>query len=134
MKIERHRCCSILVKNEFTLELDVPRTKHSFPCQVVSVLKERHKWIEVITFNLGNVSFRNHQAGSDRQFPPASGKYFYDPTGAITEPLFSAFMRHLRISPLTKERGLQELQRIGWMPVDATYEQVDKLSALARDR
>jgi hypothetical protein len=66
--------------------------------------------------------------------PPASGKYFYDQTGAITEPLFSAFMRHLRISPLTKEQGLREFQKSGWILIDATYEPVDKLSPSARDQ
>jgi hypothetical protein len=60
--------------------------------------------------------------------PPASGKYFYDPTGSTKEPLFAALMRQLGLSPINKEAGLRELQQRGWILVDATYQQVDKLS------
>jgi hypothetical protein len=58
--------------------------------------------------------------------PPSSGKYFYDPAGARSEPLFAALMKQLRFSPLAKEDGLREFQRRGWVLVDATYEPVDK--------
>jgi hypothetical protein len=58
--------------------------------------------------------------------PPASGKYFYDPAGRRTEALFSALMTRLGISPGTKEEGLREFQRRGWVLVDATYEPVNK--------
>ena len=61
--------------------------------------------------------------------PPASGKYFYDPTGSTKEPLFAALMRQLGLSPINKEAGLRELQQRGWILVDATYQQVDKLFA-----
>jgi hypothetical protein len=60
--------------------------------------------------------------------PPASGKYFYDATGSTKEPLFGALMRQLGLSPITKEVGLRELQERGWVLVDATYQQVDKLT------
>jgi hypothetical protein len=63
--------------------------------------------------------------------PPASGKYFYDPAGATSEPLFAALMKQLDHSHphrATKEDGLREFQRRGWVLVDATYEPVDKLS------
>lgn len=60
--------------------------------------------------------------------PPASGKYFYDPTGSTKEPLFSAIMKHLGLSPATKEVGLREFQLRGWVLVDATYQPVDKLA------
>jgi hypothetical protein len=67
--------------------------------------------------------------------PPASGKYFYDPAGAPSEPLFAALMRQLRLSPPTKEEGLREFQRSGWVLVDATYEPVNKLiSKSSRNR
>ena len=69
--------------------------------------------------------------------PPASGKYFYDPTGSVKEPLFAALMQQLEISPSTKEIGLREFQRNGWVLVDATYQPVDKLTTgagLDRDR
>jgi len=67
--------------------------------------------------------------------PPASGKYFYDPTGSPKEWLFAAIMLQLGIYPATKEIGLNELKRRGWILVDATYTQVDKLAKDApRDR
>ena len=56
--------------------------------------------------------------------PPASGMYFYDPEGRITEPLFAALMRQLPVSPKSKEDGLRQFQRKGWLLVDATYEPV----------
>jgi hypothetical protein len=62
--------------------------------------------------------------------PPASGLYFYDQTGAPSEPLFAALMKQLdpsRPSRATKEVGLREFQRRGWLLVDATYEPVNKL-------
>jgi hypothetical protein len=66
--------------------------------------------------------------------PPVSGLYFYDPTGSISEPLFAALMRQLRFSALDKDTGLRELQRSGWMLVDATYEPVNDLGRTKRDR
>ncbi len=65
--------------------------------------------------------------------PPRSGRYFYNPTGAITEPLFSALMRQLGISAISKEDGLQAFQQRGWVLIDATYEPVNALSCLKRD-
>ncbi|WP_316165522.1 MULTISPECIES: hypothetical protein [unclassified Bradyrhizobium] len=59
--------------------------------------------------------------------PPASGKYFYDSAGSISEPLFTALMRQMGATPATKEEGLRQFQRKGWVLVDATYQQVDKL-------
>jgi len=66
--------------------------------------------------------------------PPASGRYFYDPTGAPSEPLFAALMKQLRLSPTTKEDGLCWFQRSGWVLVDATYKPVNKLTDSSRDR
>jgi hypothetical protein len=66
--------------------------------------------------------------------PPTSGLYFYNPTGAISEPLFAAMMRQLHLSPLTKEDGLRGFQGSGWVLVDATYEPVNKLSSSSRDK
>ena len=59
--------------------------------------------------------------------PPASGKYFYNPAGKITEPLFAALMKQIRFDPVTKERGLQAFQQKGWVLIDATYEPVNGL-------
>jgi hypothetical protein len=66
--------------------------------------------------------------------PPASGRYFYNSTGALTEPLFAALMRQLSISPVSKQNGLQEFQRRGWILVDATYEPVNKLTRSRRNK
>jgi hypothetical protein len=65
--------------------------------------------------------------------PPASGKYFYNPAGAVSEPLFAAFMQQLGFTPATKASGLCEFQRRGWVLIDATYEPVNALSGAARD-
>jgi hypothetical protein len=66
--------------------------------------------------------------------PPASGLYFYDPTGTISEPLFAALMKQLRLSPTSKEEGLCGFQRKGWVLVDATYEPVNELTRSSRDK
>ena len=66
--------------------------------------------------------------------PPASGRYFYDVEGAVTEPLFSALMKQLRLSPTIKERGLRAFQQLGWLLVDATYEPVNILSEANRQK
>ena len=59
--------------------------------------------------------------------PPHSGKYFYDPKGSHTEePLFREMMRQIEVSCSSKDEGLREFQKRGWILVDATYEQVDK--------
>ncbi|WP_396604570.1 hypothetical protein ACFLEY_07205 [Bradyrhizobium sp. YCK136] len=58
--------------------------------------------------------------------PPASGLYFYDPVGKVSEPLFAAFMQQIAFAPSNKEEGLVQLRQRGWLLVDATYEQVDK--------
>ncbi|MDH3890184.1 MAG: hypothetical protein OEV49_03800 [candidate division Zixibacteria bacterium] len=59
--------------------------------------------------------------------PPASGKYFYDLTGRVTEPLLRAVMRDiLGISPDSKEEGLTKFARAGFLLVDATYTPVNK--------
>jgi hypothetical protein len=57
--------------------------------------------------------------------PPKTGKYFYDPAGRTTEPLFAALMQQLKHAPATKEDGLREFQLRGWLLVDASYEPVD---------
>jgi hypothetical protein len=58
--------------------------------------------------------------------PPESGLYFYNPVGRTSEPIFSAFMEQLAIKPTDKAAGLRELQRSGWLLIDATYEPIDK--------
>lgn len=69
--------------------------------------------------------------------PPVSGKYFYNPDGAINEPLFKALMKQLGAEPKTKEGGLSAFQKQGWVLVDATYEPVnarnDRDDVIARD-
>jgi hypothetical protein len=64
--------------------------------------------------------------------PPASGLYFYNPDGRVTEPLFSALMKQLDVRCDQKSDGLSELQRSGWLLVDATYAPVNRLSDTER--
>jgi hypothetical protein len=60
--------------------------------------------------------------------PPASGRYFYNPDGPITEPLFRAMMKDvLEIAPDSKEQGLTQFAAGGYLIVDATYTRVNKL-------
>jgi hypothetical protein len=66
--------------------------------------------------------------------PPSSGKYFYDPAGIPSEHLFTALMRQLGLSPRTKQDGLMEFQRNGWVLVDATYEPVNSLKTSSRNQ
>jgi len=61
--------------------------------------------------------------------PPLSGKYFYDPSGKVTEPLFAALMDQVGIKPTLKELGLSRLKDEGWLLVDATYEPVNGYKA-----
>lgn len=65
--------------------------------------------------------------------PPVSGNYFYDETGKTTEPLFSAFMKFLSYSPADKRDGLEHFKNRGFLLVDATYKQVNKLKGKVRD-
>jgi hypothetical protein len=66
--------------------------------------------------------------------PPASGKYLYNSAGSVKEPLFTALMQLLELTPLTKEQGLRELQKRGWVLVDATYKPVNALGNEDRDK
>lgn len=65
--------------------------------------------------------------------PPSSGRYFYNPEGAVSEPLFAALMLHLGFVPTSEESGLREFQRRGWVLADATYEPVN-VAGKSRDR
>jgi hypothetical protein len=61
--------------------------------------------------------------------PLASGKYFYDPTGKRTEPLFSALMKVIGENPVTKHEGLTVFQAKGFFLVDATYQPVNHIKS-----
>ena len=81
---------------------------------------------------------RQYQPTSPRlivvaESPPFSGKYFYNPEGAVTEPLFSAVMRQIGLKPLSKREGLERLQERGWLLVDATYEPVNDYADRKKD-
>lgn len=68
--------------------------------------------------------------------PPVSGKYFYDESGKVTEPLFSAMMKLLDYVPATKKDGLEYFSSTEHVLVDATYEPVntDKLNKNESER
>lgn len=59
--------------------------------------------------------------------PPARGNFFYDPTGKVTEPLFSAIMKLIGYEALTKEEGLNAFACKGFFLVDATYQPVNHI-------
>lgn len=65
--------------------------------------------------------------------PPASGKYFYDEEGLITEPLFAAMMKLLSYDPQNKKEGLEYFSNTGHFLVDATYQPVNELKARTRE-
>jgi len=59
--------------------------------------------------------------------PPVGDKYFYNPDGEITEPLFAAMMKCvLDLKPEDKLEGLQKFQEKGYYLLDATYTPVNK--------
>ena len=60
--------------------------------------------------------------------PPASGNYFYNNEGSVSEPLYSAFMDYLKIIARTKEEGLKEFCKRGYLLVDATYIPVNNIA------
>lgn len=66
--------------------------------------------------------------------PPASGKYFYDTTGEITEPLYKAIMQAFNINAECKEEGLEEFCKHGYLIVDATYTSVNKMTNKDRNK
>lgn len=41
------------------------------------------------------------------ELPPVSGLYFYDTSGAVTEPLFAAVMKRAGIDATSKADGLR---------------------------
>ena len=60
--------------------------------------------------------------------PPESGEYFYDDSGKIAEPLFTDMMNcFIPFVPTTKEEGLKEFARLGYLLVDSIYKPVDNL-------
>jgi len=63
--------------------------------------------------------------------PPKPRLYFYDPLGHVTEPLFAAMMNALCYKPISKEDGLHEFRRRGWLLVNATYRPLDGLTHAA---
>ncbi len=64
--------------------------------------------------------------------PPASGKYFYDTSGKITEPLYASFMKFFKIITATKVEGLRQFCDKGKYLVDATYTAVNKMPGKTR--
>lgn len=65
--------------------------------------------------------------------PPSSGKYFYDESGDITEPLFAAMMKLIELSPASKKEGLDKFVQYGYLIVDSIYEPVNRLKKRERD-
>lgn len=66
--------------------------------------------------------------------PPAGHGYFYNPEGRVSEVLFRSYMKLLGITPLSKDQGLKELAKKGWLLVNPIYQPVNKLSDKEADR
>ncbi len=67
--------------------------------------------------------------------PPASGKYFYDDSGTVDEPLFKFMMKcFCPFNPVEKQNGLKEFKRLGILLVDAVYKPLNRLSQSERKR
>lgn len=65
--------------------------------------------------------------------PPASGKYFYDESGRVTEPLFKGLMKALGYKALNKQDGLLLFSDKGLFLVDATYQPVNEMKGKLRN-
>ena len=59
--------------------------------------------------------------------PPTSGNFFYEPSGKVTEPLFSAMMKIIGHKASSKEDGLAAFASKGFFLVDATYRPVNQI-------
>jgi hypothetical protein len=64
--------------------------------------------------------------------PPISGKYFYEPEGKTSEPLFSAMMKVIGNEPATKEDGLVAFSTTGFFLVNATYSPVNHIKSMKK--
>jgi hypothetical protein len=65
--------------------------------------------------------------------PPKSGKYFYNPDGAVGEQLFRAMMKFIKVEPPTKQDGLRAFKDQGFIVVDASYAPVNDFKGKAGD-
>lgn len=65
--------------------------------------------------------------------PPISGKYFYDDKGKVSEPLFNGMMKLIEYKPINKKEGLEFFKSKGYILLDATYKQVNRLKGKERD-
>lgn len=64
--------------------------------------------------------------------PPASGKYFYDPKGRTSEPLFSAMMKVIGHKPAIKEEGLVAFSKKHLFLVNAIYSPVNHIKSMKK--
>lgn len=59
--------------------------------------------------------------------PPKSGKFFYNPKGETTEPLFKAMMDLIDHTPVSKKDGLEEFKQHGFIIIDAIYTPINDM-------
>jgi hypothetical protein len=87
-----------------------------------------------LSFSQEPVRAGKHQARDHRRVSSGFWPLFLQSNWcARSEALFAALMRQLGISPISKENGLLEFQRRGWVLVDATYEPVNTTKCSSRD-
>ncbi|MDP2594016.1 MAG: hypothetical protein Q8P36_01620 [bacterium] len=66
--------------------------------------------------------------------PPQGHGYVYDPDGRTSEVLFRAFMKFIDFVPATKDEGLRELAKGGYLLVNPIYIPVNKLPDKEADK
>lgn len=59
--------------------------------------------------------------------PPASGNYFYNPSGKTNELLFSAMMDYINFKPKDKNEGLIKFKECGYLIIDSILEPVNRI-------
>ena len=67
--------------------------------------------------------------------PPASGKYFYDDSGTVNEPLFKKMMKcFIPFNPVTKKNGLKEFSRMGYLVMYAVNKPLNRIKSAKKKR
>lgn len=66
--------------------------------------------------------------------PPEGHGYFYNAEGRVSEVLFRAYMKLLKVSPKNKKEGLEKLAEKGWLLVNPIYQPVNKLPDKEADK
>lgn len=66
--------------------------------------------------------------------PPKSEKFFYNPEGEATEPLFKVMIELIGHPKTGKQDGLEKFKRCGFIIVDAIYKPVNDIKKKDKDK